>query len=115
MFYLMIFKLLEDSNNWIINLPFPMILYSIDQSFQIRRGVLITRFWLLEVEEVYGIPRDQVIGSSVKTEFVIKDGKPAINRLPEIDFIDDEAKEKGWAVINMKEDWKVIYPFELVE
>ncbi len=25
----------------------------------------------------------------------------------------EEAKEKGWTVINMKEDWKVIYPFEL--
>jgi hypothetical protein len=25
----------------------------------------------------------------------------------------DEANEKGWSVISMKEDWKVIYPFEL--
>ena len=25
----------------------------------------------------------------------------------------DEALEKGWTVIDMKEDWKVIYPFEL--
>ena len=25
----------------------------------------------------------------------------------------DEANEKGWTVINMKEDWKAIYPFEL--
>jgi len=145
-------------------------------------GIEFMRPW---VEEVYGIPRDQVIGSSIKTEFVIKDGIPVINRLPEIDFIDDkagkpigihkfigrkpvfasgnsdgdlqmlqwtasgdglrfmlylhhtdsirewaydreshigrldkgldESKEKGWVVINMKEDWKVIYPFELGE
>ena len=27
----------------------------------------------------------------------------------------DEANERGWTVINMKEDWKVIYPFELEE
>ena len=27
----------------------------------------------------------------------------------------DEAKKHGWTVINMKEDWKVIYPFELTE
>jgi len=27
----------------------------------------------------------------------------------------EEAQEKGWTVINMKEDWKVIYPFELGE
>lgn len=25
----------------------------------------------------------------------------------------DEAKEKGWTVIDMKNDWKVIYPFDL--
>ena len=27
----------------------------------------------------------------------------------------DEASEKGWTIINMKDDWKVIYPFELAE
>jgi len=32
-----------------------------------------------------------VIGSSVKTKYEIRDGKPAIVRLPEIDFIDDKA------------------------
>jgi len=25
----------------------------------------------------------------------------------------DEAKERGWTVINMEKEWKVIYPFEL--
>lgn len=25
----------------------------------------------------------------------------------------DEAIEKGWTVIDMKNDWKVVYPFEL--
>ncbi len=25
----------------------------------------------------------------------------------------DEANEKGWTVVDMKNDWKVIYPFEL--
>jgi hypothetical protein len=24
----------------------------------------------------------------------------------------DEAEAKGWTVIDMKEDWKVIYPFQ---
>lgn len=143
-------------------------------------GIEFMRPW---VEEVYGIPKDQVVGSSIKTEFVYKDGKASIKRLPEIDFIDDkagkpvgihrfigrkpvfasgnsdgdlqmlqwtasgtgkrfmlylhhtdevrewaydrdshigrldkgldEAKERGWTVIDMKKDWKVIYPFEL--
>ncbi len=143
-------------------------------------GIEFMRPW---VEEVYGIPRDQVVGSSIKTEFTYQDGNPVIMRLPELDFIDDkagkpvgihrfigrkpvfasgnsdgdlqmlqwtasgdglrfmlylhhtdgerewaydreshigrldkgldEANEKGWTVIDMKEDWKLIYPFEL--
>ena len=42
-------------------------------------------------EETYGVPPEQVIGSSVKTQYRIRDGKPVLVRLPEIDFIDDEA------------------------
>lgn len=41
-------------------------------------------------EEVYGIPPEQVIGSSIKTEYEVKDGKPQLTRLAEIDFIDDK-------------------------
>ncbi len=145
-------------------------------------GVEFMRVW---VEEAYGIPSDQVVGSSIKTEFVMEDDGPKIMRLPELDFIDDkagkpigihkfigkrpvfasgnsdgdlqmmqytaagsgkrfmlyvhhtdeerewaydreshvgrldkgliEAEKNGWTVINMKEDWKVIYPFQLSE
>jgi hypothetical protein len=145
-------------------------------------GIEFMRPW---VERVYGIPKDQVVGSSIKTEFVYIDGKPVINRLAELDFIDDkagkpigiykfigrkpvfasgnsdgdlqmmqyaasnklksfmlyvhhtdsdrewaydrdshigrldkgldEAREKGWTIADMKNDWKVIYPFELEE
>jgi phosphoserine phosphatase len=141
-------------------------------------GIEFMRPW---VEEAYGIPPDQVVGSSIKTEFDYNNGNPVIRRLPEIDFIDDkegkpigvhkfigkkpvfasgnsdgdlqmmqwtasntyksfilylhhtdgdrewaydreshigrldkgldEAKEKGWTVIDMKEDWKIIYPY----
>lgn len=143
-------------------------------------GVEFMRPW---VEGVYGIPKDQVVGSSIKTEFVMVDGTPQIKRLPSLDFIDDkegkpigihkfigrkpvfasgnsdgdlqmlqwtdsnsyasfqlylhhtdaerewaydressigrldkgldEAIAKGWTVIDMKNDWKVVYPFEL--
>jgi hypothetical protein len=143
-------------------------------------GIEFMRPW---AEEAYGIPKDQIVGSSIKTEFVIEDGKPVIMRLPEIDFIDDkegkpvginrfigrkpifcsgnsdgdlqmmqytasgpgkrmmlylhhtdsirewaydrdshigqfnkgldEAMERGWTLIDMKKDWKVVYPFEL--
>ena len=41
-------------------------------------------------EKVYGIFPEQVIGSSIKTKFELRDGKPAIVRLPEINFIDDK-------------------------
>ena len=143
-------------------------------------GIEFMRPW---VEEVYGIPRDQVVGSSIKTEFVMVGGEPQIRRLAEIDFVDDkagkpvgihkfigrkpifcsgnsdgdlqmmqytdsgkgrrfmlylhhtdaerewaydreshvgrldmgldQAKEKGWSVVDMKNDWKVIYPFQV--
>jgi phosphoglycolate phosphatase-like HAD superfamily hydrolase len=42
-------------------------------------------------EEVYGIPPEQVIGSSIRTKYEVRDGRPAISRLPDIDFIDDKA------------------------
>ncbi|MGD8252466.1 MAG: HAD family hydrolase, partial [Desulfobacterales bacterium] len=136
-------------------------------------------------EALYGIPPEQVVGSSIKTRFEMKDGKPVIVRLPEIDFIDDkagkpvgihkfigrrpaaafgnsdgdlqmlqwtaagkglrfcllihhtdaerewaydrdshvgrldkamvEAKAAGWTLVDMKTDWRVIYPFELTQ
>jgi len=140
-------------------------------------GIEFMRPW---VEGVYGIPPEQVIGSSVKVEFQERDGEPVLVRLPEIDFIDDkegkpvgihkfigrrpiasfgnsdgdfqmlqwatagdgpslamivhhtdderewaydreshvgrldrgldEAAERGWIVVDMKRDWKTIYP-----
>jgi haloacid dehalogenase-like hydrolase len=142
-------------------------------------GIEFMRPW---VNEVYGIPAEQVIGSSGKVKFEMRNGKPVLVKLPEIDFIDDkdekpvgihrfigkrpiaafgnsdgdlqmlqwtegakgkrlmvyihhtdaerewaydrkssvgrldkgldEANEKGWTVVDMKNDWKAIYPFE---
>jgi len=51
-------------------------------------GIEFMRPW---TEKVYGIPPEQVVGSSIKTKFEIRDGKPVLIRLPEIDFIDDKA------------------------
>ncbi|HEX8814761.1 MAG TPA: HAD family hydrolase [Terriglobales bacterium] len=140
-------------------------------------GVEFMRPW---TERVYGIPPEQVIGSSIKTKFAMKDGQPVLERLPEIEFIDDkdgkpvginrfigrrpiaafgnsdgdqqmlewtaagkgarlmllvhhtdaereyaydrkspvgtldkaldEAEAKGWRVVDMKRDWKTIFP-----
>lgn len=142
-------------------------------------GIEFMRPW---AERVYGIPPEQVVGSSIKTKYELRDGEPVLVRLPEINFIDDkagkpvginqhigrrpiaafgnsdgdlqmlqwtsagdgarfallihhtdaerewaydrkssigrldkaldEAHVKGWAVVDMKKDWKVIYPFE---
>jgi len=135
------------------------------------------------VEGVYGIPPEQVVGSSIKIKFEMCNGKPVLVRLPELDFFNDkagkpvgihkfigrrpiaafgnsdgdlqmlqwtaagdgpslmvyihhtdgerewaydrkshigrldkgldEANAKGWTVVDMKKDWKIIYPFEL--
>jgi phosphoserine phosphatase len=42
-------------------------------------------------EEAYGIPPEQVIGSSIRTKYEVRDGRPVIARLPDIEFIDDKA------------------------
>lgn len=41
-------------------------------------------------EEVYGIPPEQVIGSSLQTQYEVRDGVPVIVRLPQIGSIDDK-------------------------
>ena len=141
-------------------------------------GVEFMRVW---VEKVYGIPPEQVIGSSIVTKFEIIAGVPVLTRLPQVNFIDDnvgkpvainmhigrrpiaafgnsdgdlqmlqwtaadsgsrfgllvhhtdsireyayeassmgkldvalpEAAAKGWTVVDMKNDWNRVYPFE---
>ena len=143
-------------------------------------GIEFMRPW---TEKAYGIPPEQVVGSSIKTKYEWRDGKPVLMRLPEMSFIDDktgkpvginshigrrpiaafgnsdgdqqmlewtqagsgarlmmlvhhddavrefaygaeskigtfsdalmaEAKKNDWTVISMKNDWKVIFPFE---
>ncbi|MGL1888420.1 MAG: haloacid dehalogenase-like hydrolase [Reichenbachiella sp.] len=42
-------------------------------------------------EQLYGIPADQVVGSMMKTEFVLTEEGPQINKLPELYFVDDKA------------------------
>jgi phosphoserine phosphatase len=50
-------------------------------------GVEFMRPW---AERVYGIPAEQVVGSSIKTKFEMRDGRPTLVRLPEVNFIDDK-------------------------
>ncbi len=138
-------------------------------------------FMRVFAEKVYGIPPEQVIGSSIVTKFEMLAGGPVLTRLPELNFMDDnvgkpvainmhigrrpiaafgnsdgdlqmlqwttagpgsrfgllvnhtdpareyayqistlgkldvalnEARTKGWTVVDMKQDWNRIYPFE---
>jgi len=41
-------------------------------------------------ERAYGIPPQQVIGSSIKRKYEIRNGKPVIVREPKISFINDK-------------------------
>jgi len=138
-------------------------------------------FMRVFADKVYGIPPEQVIGSSIVTKFEMLAGGPVLTRLPELNFMDDnvgkpvainmhigrrpiaafgnsdgdlqmlqwttagagsrfallvnrtdsnreyayqistlgkldvalnEARTKAWTVVDMKQDWKRIYPFE---
>ncbi|MEN8188464.1 MAG: HAD family hydrolase [Thermodesulfobacteriota bacterium] len=51
-------------------------------------GIEFMRPW---TEKIYGIPPEQVVGSSIKTELEMRDGSPVLVRLPQINFIDDKA------------------------
>ena len=42
-------------------------------------------------EDTYGIPPEQVVGSSGKTKFQIRDGIPMLIKLPAINFVNDKA------------------------
>jgi hypothetical protein len=143
-------------------------------------GIEFMRPW---VESVYGIPPEQVIGSSGVTQLAVgPNGKPVLKKLAKVEFVDDgpgkpvginrfigrrplfsfgnsdgdlqmlqwttagtgprfagivhhtdadrewaydrashvgkldkawdEAVKRGWTVVSMKSDWKVVYPFE---
>lgn len=141
-------------------------------------GIDFMRTW---TNRVYGIPPENVVGSSGKTKFELLDGKAVLHKLPEINFVDDgegkpvgihqhigrrpiaafgnsdgdlpmlqwtmsgsgarfallvhhtdaerewaydrdspfgrldkaleEARARGWTIVDMKTDWKTIFPF----
>ncbi len=48
-------------------------------------------FMRVFAEQTYGIPPEQVVGSSIKAKYEVRDGKPVILKVPELDFLDDEA------------------------
>jgi hypothetical protein len=50
-------------------------------------GIEFMRPW---TDRIYGVPPEQVIGSSIKTKFEMREGKPVLVRLPELNFNDDQ-------------------------
>jgi hypothetical protein len=50
------------------------------------RGIEFMRVW---ADKVYGIPPEQVIGSSIATKFEMLAGVPVLMRLPELNFMHD--------------------------
>jgi phosphoglycolate phosphatase-like HAD superfamily hydrolase len=143
-------------------------------------GIDFMRPW---TEKIYGIPPEQVVGSSGVVKYDFNDAKPVLLKEPRVEFVDDgpgkpvgiyrfigrqpilafgnsdgdqqmleytagrqgasfmglvhhtdavreyaydrnshigrldkawdEAVQRGWTVVDMKNDWKVIFPFEL--
>ncbi len=56
-------------------------------------GIEFMRPW---AEQVYGVPPEQIVGSSIKTKFEIRHGQPVLVRLPQMNFINDkEGKPVG--------------------
>jgi hypothetical protein len=51
-------------------------------------GIEFMRPW---TGAIYGVPPEQVVGSSIKTRYEMRDSTPVLFRLPEVDFIDDKA------------------------
>ena len=51
-------------------------------------GIDFMRPW---AQQVYGVPPSQVVGSSLKVQYEVRNGQPVIVRLPEVNFVDDKA------------------------
>jgi hypothetical protein len=51
-------------------------------------GIAFMRPW---TEGIYGVPPEQVVGSSIEIRFEMRNDGPVLLRIPELDFIDDKA------------------------
>jgi hypothetical protein len=73
-----------------------------------------------------GMAPEQVIGTTAEASYKVDGGEPTIMKEPGIAFLDDReshigkldkaldmAKERDWAVVGMKADWRTVFPYEL--
>jgi phosphoserine phosphatase len=76
-----------------------LLTYLHDNGFQVYicsgGGVEFMRVF---AEEVYGIPPERVIGSSIQSTFVLRNGKPVLERQPKFDSLND----KGVKPVNIR-------------
>ena len=55
-------------------------------------GIEFMRPW---TEQVYGVPPEQVVGSSIKTKFEMRDGRPTLFRLPQGELRRRQGRQAG--------------------
>jgi hypothetical protein len=77
--------------NWITTAKHPKTgkLYS-EMVYQPMLELLIYHFMRVFAERVYGIPPEQIVGSSGKLAFEMRDTKPVLMKLPTFNFNDDK-------------------------
>ena len=73
---------------------FPLSLRLVEEML-LERGIVVSgggiEFIRAFAEARYGIPPEQVVGSSIVTKFERRDGRPTLFRLPQVNFMDDGA------------------------
>jgi haloacid dehalogenase-like hydrolase len=70
-------------------------------------------FMRIYTQRVYGIPSEQVLGSSVVTKSQIENGGLPDTTVGTFDqSLMDEANSRDWTVISMKNDWQRIFSFD---
>ena len=55
-------------------------------------GIEFVRQW---AERIYGVTPEQVIGSSIKTKFELRDGEPVLMRLPQLELQQRQGRQAG--------------------
>jgi hypothetical protein len=55
-------------------------------------GIDFVRPWAWQT---YGVPPEQVVGSSIQVKYELRAGKPTLLRVPQIDFVDDGPGKAG--------------------
>jgi hypothetical protein len=59
-----------------------------DLFFALGGGIDFMRVF---ADRLYGVPPEQIVGSSGKLNFELRDGKPVLMKMPELNFNDDKA------------------------